>query len=116
MVREVHGYSWDTLGWASVGVLEAGGMVTVLRRGDSWAWMDPVYGDGVSIIGCPHSIDLDSGDDKYYIHRSGAVGVVILIAHGKLGEHEIPDGFVQTRIENVKGDADVVLSGHYHSG
>ncbi len=114
--HDVHGYNLDTLGRASLGVLEAGGMVTVLRRGDSWIWMDPAQGDGVSIIGCPHSIDLDSEDDRYYIQRSGVDGFVILIAHGNLVDHELPDGFDHTRIENVKVDADLVLSGHYHAG
>jgi len=114
--HDVHGYNLDTLGRASLGVLEAAGLVTVLRWGDSWIWMDPAEGDGVSVIGCPHTIDLDSEADKYYIQRSGVDGFVILVAHGNLVDHELPQGFDHTRIEDVKVDADLVLSGHYHAG
>ena len=116
--HDVHGYNAETLKRGALRILESSKMVTILRRGQVYAI------NGVAIVGCPHTTGLDGGDGNYFIDDYYCVDQIaqeeydatILLAHGTLVEYPLPDGFDHTLIENVKVNADLVLSGDYHEG
>jgi len=106
------GYQIGAMHRSSVGVLEATGVITILRQGETWER------NGVFIIGCPHKIDLDLGNNSDYdvIPDKSHPGIksTILMAHGYITDK--PLSYACTLIDDVKTAADVVLSGHYHTG
>ncbi len=111
--HDIHGYSIDTIKRSSVGVIEAAKVIHLLDHGEVFNF------GGVSIIGCPHSVDIDQKEDGYYISEEiiqEERDYTILLAHGNLVDHELPEGFDCTLLDDAEVNADLVLSGHYHPG
>ena len=111
--HDIHGYSTQTLYRSSLGVLGAADKIVLLDQGEVFNC------GGVSIVGCPHAPDIDQRKDGYYISEEVIQeerDYTILLAHGNLVDHKLPEGFDYTLLEDAKVNADLVLSGHYHPG
>ena len=117
--HDIHGYSTQTLHRASLGVLQAAERIHLLDKGEVFNCSLVTESDEVVIVGCPHTIDIDQREDSYYIDDDVIQEereYTILLAHGNLVDHELPEGFDYTLLDKVQVNANLVLSGHYHPG
>lgn len=118
--HDVLGYNVDTIRRCSIRLLEASKIITLLRRGQVFSCK------GVAVVGCPYADGIDGVDGLdegygYYIGEKDGFDRreyqrTILLAHGTLVEHPLPEGFRHTLLEKVNINADIVLSGDYHDG
>lgn len=108
--HDVHGYEQSTITRSALGSLEGSRFVRILRRGEH------LIINRVAITSVPHYFGLDEDDHGYEIDPVPGADYTILLAHGTLVEHTLPDGFDHTLIQNAKVNADLVLSGDYHPG
>ncbi len=111
--HDIHGYSTTTINRSSIGILKAAEHIIVLDYGEVFRW------GNIIVVGCPHSLDLDKDSGNYFIDEDVIQDTreyTILLAHGNLVDHELPEGFDCTLLDDVEVNADLVLSGHYHPG
>jgi exonuclease SbcD len=76
---------------------------------------DPIeIEQGVYICGTSHSYTLDDSPENYLIKRPENAELMIQIVHGML----VPTPFFgkYTLLTDVKTEADLLISGHYHPG
>lgn len=114
--HDIHGYSSETIYRSSIGVLKAAGCIHLLKHGDEY---NTGFVDVICIVGCPHILDIDQDELGYWIVDDPGTqkpDYTILLAHGNLVDHELPEGFDYTLLDDAKVNADLVLSGHYHPG
>jgi len=109
--HDIHGYQEATLQRSALGSLMASETAIILRRGESIR-----VGDDIRITSIPHSPGLDGGRGRYFIDHEDDAAYDIVLAHGTLVEHSLPDGFDHTLLEEADVNADLVLSGDYHPG
>lgn len=107
--HDLHGYSLDSLGRTSVNLLSASGFVNLLVGGAAVAIND------VCFYGLHHRLGSDDpgrfvvslSDDLHSLYR-------VMIVHDTIVEREVPGE--HWLVQDVRVNADLVLSGHYHGG
>ena len=101
------GYNNDTLPRTALGALIAAGAVQIV---DECIWLDK----DTQIAGVSHIHNLDKDPANYFRQKLDPDQYMIQICHGMLTN--IPYFAAHTMIQDVKTEADLVLSGHYHVG
>jgi len=113
--HEEIGYNPDTIEMCSIGVIEGGGLIRRARP------HSPIYleedGVTVGITGCDAVYDLDRGSIQHYMPNRADADYHIHIVHGFLTKHKWMEEIPHTTIDQIEEtSADIVLSGHEHSG
>jgi DNA repair exonuclease SbcCD nuclease subunit len=103
------GYNDDTLYRTGLGTLIAAGIIKLLD-------VTQRIGYNTQIAGVSHSYALDENPaTDYYRKKLVANEYLIQICHGMITE--VPWGFGKyTNVKDIKTEADLVISGHYHPG
>ncbi len=116
--HDIYGHNPDTINRTMLGLLNAIGIVHVLNKNDKIL----LEKDGlvVQLSGQSYVYDIDDENDKskYIVEDINKnADYVIHIVHGMLLEHPFIKGIPYTLIDDIKDtNADITLSGHYHSG
>lgn len=113
--HDIFAHNPKTLPRTMIGLLAVLGLITLIPEGGVCLEGDCV----VQLSAAPFRYDIDRGDrTSYYAKRaSDNVDWHILIAHGMLLQKPFIADISHTVIGDLDPlDADIVLSGHYHSG
>ena len=113
--HDIYGYNLDTLERSMLGIYEK---LDIIRLID---WENPLIleedGFRIQISGAPFEYDIDQSTNYYYPDREQGVDLHILMIHSFLMDKPFIKGVYYTLIEDIADtDADIILSGHYHSG
>lgn len=101
------GYNNITLPRTGLGALIAAGVLQII---DECVWLDK----DTQIAGVSHIHNLDKDPANYYRQKLDPNTYMIQICHGMLTN--TPYFSAHTMVQDVKTEADLVLSGHYHVG
>lgn len=117
--HDIYGHNPLTVDRTMLGLLEAFGVLTLIRSGDT-IQLEKGYKQ-VQLTGEPFHYDLDkrSITKDYAVTNKLQADFCIHMVHGMLVEQALPDGVPHTMISSlweVDSDADIVLTGHYHAG
>ncbi|MDP4093490.1 MAG: metallophosphoesterase family protein [Bacillota bacterium] len=107
----------DSLENTMLGVLEQNNLVRLLHS-DEFVILEQ---DGIrlQLTGKPYQFNIDTKERKnaYIIKKRSDADYAINIVHGMLLQEPFPKGVSYTLIRDVtETEADITLSGHYHSG
>lgn len=121
--HDLYSYNLDTYGRTSLAVLERLVPQLVVARHPGDPFFLEKDGTVVQLTFTPYSSAMDR-DGYGYSHDVGKVAMVpgapdpygIHVAHGMLLDHSPPFDMRHTLIQDVKTNADMVLTGHDHTG
>ncbi len=114
--HDIFGHNPKTLERSMLGLISSLGVVNIIEKDK------PVIlakdGVKIQISGCPYIYDIDSDYKKYYFpEKLENTDYHIFMIHSFLLEKPFLDTISHTLIDEVVDiDADIVLSGHYHTG
>jgi exonuclease SbcD len=117
--HDIYGHNPSTVERTMLGLLEAFGILTLIHSGDIIELTkDNMH---VQLTGQPFHYDLDKRviAEDYAITNQLNADYCIHMVHGMLVERALPEGVPHTMVSSlweVKSDADIVLTGHYHAG
>jgi len=106
--HDVVGYNEKTISRTALGVLIAADTVKLL--GSIPTEIHP----GIFAVGINHSYRLDENPQNYSLEKDDKTGILIEVVHGMVVDKPFFDDY--TLIEDIKTEADVFLSGHFHLG
>jgi DNA repair exonuclease SbcCD nuclease subunit len=117
--HDIYGHNPATVDRTMLGLLEAFGVLTLIKRNDCIELTDSTY--RVQLTGQPFHYDLDKRNisDDYAITNQIKADYCIHMVHGMLVEKALPEGVPHTMVSSLlemKSDADILLTGHYHAG
>lgn len=115
--HDTFGHNPETIGRTMLGLLDAFGIIHLLKPDEPIC----IEKDGVKvqISGQPYHYDIDQRDPKldYYPSNMTNADVLVHLVHSMLVEKPLPDGIPFTLVDHIwTTTADVILTGHYHSG
>ncbi|PTM58913.1 metallophosphoesterase family protein [Desmospora activa] len=115
--HDIYGHNPDTVDRSMLGLLDAFGIVRLLRPGErAWVRRDGV---AVQVTGQPFHYDLDKRDpgDDYRVEKSDGADYAVHMVHGMAVERALPEGVAHTMVNQLWfEEVDVLLTGHYHAG
>lgn len=115
--HDLFGQNPETVGRTMVGLLEGAGLVKLLNPGKVVLLEKDSF--RVQLTGSHYRYDID-GDrykDFYIVKKDKSSDYAINIIHGMLLNKPFIEGVQYTLIKDIVGtEADITLSGHYHSG
>lgn len=115
--HDMFGQNPETLSRTMLGLLEGTGVVRLIDYEDLI-----ILDDGktkVQLTGKPYRFDIDGEEfKKYYIVRKNKkIDYAINIVHGMLLDRPFINGVQYTLLKDISDtEADITLSGHYHTG
>jgi DNA repair exonuclease SbcCD nuclease subunit len=117
--HDIYGHNPSTVDRTMLGLLEAFGILTLLKPKEHVVLTDGTY--RVQLTGQAFHYDLDkrSATDDYAISNHTESDYCIHMVHGMLVEKALPEGVPHTMISallEMESDADILLTGHYHAG
>ncbi|WP_241154282.1 metallophosphoesterase family protein [Staphylospora marina] len=115
--HDIYGHNPATLERTMLGLLEAFGMLRLIREGERIL----LEKDGVTVqlSGQPFHYDLDRREKAldYAVKNEVGAKYCIHMVHGMLVDKNLPDGVPHTLVHEVwSEDVDILLTGHYHNG
>jgi DNA repair exonuclease SbcCD nuclease subunit len=111
--HEIIGYNYDTLYRTALGVLETSGVTCILNK-EKGTIVGESLGRNVVVKGAHHSYNLDSNPKNYFVKKDNPSDVLIEVAHGMVVDKLFFDEY--TLIKDIKTEADIFLSAHFHPG
>ncbi|AYO30532.1 MAG: repair protein SbcD/Mre11 [Thermoanaerobacteraceae bacterium] len=115
--HDIYGQNPLTVNRTMLGLLDGMGIIKLIQPGEKL-----IFEDGprkIQLTGQPYFYGID-GEDKrqsYMVEKSHDVNFAIHMVHGMLLEKPFFEGMSYTLIEEIVGtQADITLSGHYHTG
>ncbi len=115
--HDLFGHNPDTVGRTMLGLLDALGVLRLIRPGEV-IFMEK-EGRKVQLSGQPFHYDLDKRAPEldYSVPGRNGADVCIHMVHGMLVDRPLPEGVAHTLIDHVwQADFDLLLTGHYHAG
>lgn len=114
--HDLFGHNPDTVGRTMLGLLDALGVLTLLRPGETVRLAKE--GRTLQISGQPFHYDLDKRSFELdYSVPERTADFCLHMVHGMLVDQKLPEGVAHTRVDNVwSADFDILLTGHYHAG
>lgn len=113
--HDLYGYSLTTIDQTSIGTLADAGLVTLLTRDKSYTISDGHT--SIEIHGREYSVDIDEDPlTDYQIVENPNADFNFLFAHGMLLDKPFHPDVKHTLTKDVVTDADLVMTGHYHTG
>jgi exonuclease SbcD len=115
--HDIYGHNPATVERTMLGLLEAFGMLRLIREGERIR----LEKDGlvVQLSGQPFHYDLDRRERMldYAVKNEIGARYCIHMVHGMLVDRSLPDGVPHTMVHEVwSDDVDILLTGHYHAG
>ncbi|MFC4077914.1 exonuclease SbcCD subunit D [Salinithrix halophila] len=115
--HDIYGHNPGTVDRSMLGLLDAFGTVRLLRPKERLL----LKGKGVTIqlSGQPFHYDLDKRDPEldYTVKNETGADYCIHMVHGMAVDRALPEGVPHTMVHSLwAGEADVLLTGHYHAG
>ncbi|SDX15286.1 DNA repair exonuclease SbcCD nuclease subunit [Marininema mesophilum] len=115
--HDIYGQNPETVDRSMLGLLDAFGTVNLLRGGEKAKFRKE--GMTLQFTGQPFHYELDKRDAlvDYAVSKDDGVDFAIHMVHGMVVERALPDGVPHTMVHDLwGGEADVLLTGHYHAG
>ncbi|QQK07620.1 metallophosphoesterase family protein [Miniphocaeibacter halophilus] len=114
--HDIYGHNPNTVDRSMLGLLNTLDIVTLINKDDPIILKEENL--RIQLSGCPYIYDIDSEYKKYYFpQRLEDVDYHIFLIHSFLIDKPFVDSVSHTLIEEIlEIDADIVLSGHYHTG
>lgn len=115
--HDIYGHNPQTVDRSMLGLLDAFGIVRLLRPGER-AWVRK-QGIAVQVTGQPFHYDLDKRDpsEDYRVDRDAEADYAVHMVHGMAVERALPEGVAHTMVNQLWfEEIDVLLTGHYHAG
>lgn len=106
--HDVIGYNEKTISRTALGVLIAADAMKLL--GSIPTEIHP----GIFVVGINHSYRLDENSENYFVKKCDKDCILIEMVHGMVVDKPFFDDY--TLIEDIKTEADIFLSGHFHLG
>ena len=106
--HDVIGYNEKTISRTALGVLIAADAVKLLGSIPTEIWSN------IFVVGINHSYRLDENPKNYFVKKCDKDCILIETVHGMVVDKPFFDDY--TLIENIKTEADLFLSGHFHPG
>lgn len=111
--HDLVGYNIKTLDQTMLGLYANTGVIKLLTRSNPI--MFNINGKTLNIEGQEYYKDIDTGDEKdYKCFNNGDLN--ILVAHSMLLEKPFIEGIAHSVIKDIKTNADIIYTGHYHPG
>lgn len=111
--HDVVGYNTKTLDQTMLGFYYNTGVVKPLMRSKHLQYN--INGKILNIEGQEYYKDIDTGNNQDYMcFNKGDLN--ILVVHSMLLEKPFIEGIAHTVIKDVKSNADIIYTGHYHPG
>lgn len=115
--HDIYGQNPLTLNRTMLGLLDGADVIRLLRPGEKLFFKE--NNKKIQITGQHYfyGIDADYGKKSYMVKKDPDVDIAIHMVHGMLLEKPFFEGMAYTLIDEIlKTEADVTLSGHYHTG
>ncbi len=115
--HDIYGYNIDTVNRSMLGLLDSVGILNMIPE-DGVLLKD----DGLSVLllGVPYSTYIDSDKENYIVKKTELkykADYIINIVHGFLTDRKFIENVPHTLVHEIyETDADLTLTGHYHSG
>ena len=110
--HDLYGHNPETLSRTMLGLLVASGIVNLIPEQGIILEKDSVK---LQLTGKSFDYNIDNNADVYGIKKQESVDYALHLAHGMLLDKPVfEDGY--TLIEDVKTEADITVTGHYHLG
>lgn len=115
--HDIDGYSIDTIDQTSVGLLAKTGVINLLTRDAPLKLSANENGIKytVAISGQEYYADIDTGNMEDFEMQQDEADINILGIHGYITDTPQHPDIRYTMIKDIVTDADIVLSGHYHT-
>lgn len=114
--HDVFAYNQNTLQRTALGILEGLGVVTLLKQNESIFLESEDIKLQITGTSYHHQIDKREPDLDYHSKKDTSSNYLLHVVHGNLLPKNPIEGMSHTLIEDVKTEADVTASGHYHYG
>lgn len=115
--HDIYGHNPETIHRTMLGLLDVLGVINIINGKKIILEKEDIK---VQLSGQPYIYDIDSKDNlNYYLLRekNPDVNYSIHMIHGMLLEKPFIKGVPYTLVDDIKNtEADITLSGHYHSG
>lgn len=114
--HDIYGHNPNTVERSMLGLLSTLKIVNLIKRDDPVILRDNDL--TVQLSGAPYIYDIDSNYKEYYFpQKLDDVDRHIFMVHSFLLDKPFIDTVSHTLVDEIKDiDADIVLSGHYHTG
>lgn len=115
--HDIYGQNPVTLSRTMLGLLSEAGTLKLINPNEKLLFKSK--NKKIQLTGCHYFYGIDSDDKKgsYIIKKDPEIDVAIHMVHGMLLEKPFIEGIAYTLIDEILGtEADITLSGHYHSG
>lgn len=106
--HDIFGYNENTLSRTALGVLIAADVVKPLGSIPTEIWSN------IFVVGINHSYKLDENPLNYSLEKEDKNSILIEVVHGMVVDKPFFDEY--TLIKDMRTEADLFLSGHFHPG
>ncbi|SFS60173.1 metallophosphoesterase family protein [Marininema halotolerans] len=115
--HDIYGHNPGTVDRSMLGLLDAFGTVHLLREKEKV--VIEKNGTSLQLTGQPFHYELDKRDPEldYTVSKDEGMDFAVHMVHGMAVERALPEGVPHTMVHDLwGGEADVLLTGHYHAG
>ncbi|BCU82011.1 exonuclease SbcD [Polycladomyces abyssicola] len=115
--HDIYGHNPDTVDRSMLGLLDAFGVIRLLRPGETVKLERG--GVTVQLSGQPFHHELDKRDPglDYAVSNVTGADFCVHMVHGMAVDRHLPEGVPHTLLDHLWFDSvDVLLTGHYHAG
>lgn len=115
--HDIYGQNPNTLNRTMLGLLDSIGIIKIIKPGEKIYFKDDLI--KIQLTGQSYFYGIDRGDrsESYIVQKDSDVDFAIHMVHGMLLKKPFFEGMDYTLIEEISTtQADITLSGHYHSG
>ena len=106
--HDVIAYNEHTISRTALGVLIAADVVKPLES------IPTELSSNILVVGINHSYKLDENPQNYFLEKNDKDSILIEVVHGMVVDKPFFDEY--TLIKDIKTEADLFLSGHFHPG
>ena len=114
--HDIDGYNISTIDQTKLGLLQKTGVIQLLKRGNEQVFNIQINGRNyrIAISGQEYYPHIDEGNPNDYMMLQPLADVNILVPHSYIVPKPQPKEIRCIMTKDVKSDADIILSGHYH--